>query len=121
MEKISETILKFLKLDGFVSNLTGYVEARLELLKTEVREDIAKAISQAMVTVALLLMGFLFLIFFSIGLAHFVNQYFTASYAGFWSVAGIYGSIFLILLIFRKKILIYFETYFRELTKRKAK
>jgi uncharacterized membrane protein YqjE len=121
MEKISETILKFLRLDNFVHHLTGFVEARMELLKAEIREDIAKALSRAMVTVALFFMGFLFLIFFSIGLAHFINRYFSDSFAGYWLVAGIYGAIFLILLLFRKSILSYFEQQFKELTKRKVK
>ncbi len=121
MEKISETILKFLKLDNFVNSLTGYVEARLELLKSEIREDIAKAIANAMVIVALFLMGFLFLIFFSVGLAHFINRYFEASFAGYWTVAGLYALIFLLLLVFRKSILSYFEKHFKFLTKHKEK
>ncbi len=119
MEKISETILKFLKLDTFIHSLTGFVEARLELLKVEIKEDIAKALSRAMVTVALLLMGFLFLIFFSIGLAHFINRYFDESFSGFWFVAGIYGVAFLLVLVFRKSILTSFEQHFIEMTKRK--
>ena len=121
MEKISDTILKFLKLDNFVHNLTGYVEARLDLLKTEIKEDIAKALSRAMVTVALFLMGFLFLIFFSIGLAHFINRYFEETFSGFWAVAGIYGVAFLLVLVFRRNILTSFEHHFKEITKRKDK
>jgi uncharacterized membrane protein YqjE len=121
MEKISETILKFLRLDNFVSNLTGYVEARLELLKTEIREDIAKALARTMMTVALLLMGFLFLVFFSVGLAHFISQYFAAPFAGYWIVAGIYGFLFLLLILFRKPILVSFELHIKELSKRKVR
>lgn len=121
MDKISETILKFLRLDGFVSNLTGYVEARIELLKTEIREDMGKALSRAMVSIALFLVGFLFLIFFSLGLAHFINQYFEDSYVGFWAVAGIYALLFLLVLVFKENILKSFEAHFKELTKRKAK
>jgi uncharacterized membrane protein YqjE len=121
MDKISETILKFLRLDGFVSNLTGYVEARIELLKTEIREDIGKALSRAMVSIALFLVGFLFLIFFSLGLAHFINRYFEDTFIGFWAVAGIYGFIFLLVLIFKDRIFASFEAHFKELTKRKVK
>ena len=121
MEKITETILKFLKLDSLVSNLTGYVEARIALMKVEIREDVAKAISRGMVLVALLFMGFLFLVFFSIGLAQFLNTYFEYSYAGYWIVAGIYGSFFLLLLLFKKSIFTYFEAQFSELMQRKEK
>ena len=121
MEKITETILKFLKLDNLVSHVTGYVEARISLMKVEIRDDMAKAISRGMVMVALFFMGFLFLVFFSIGLAQFLNTFFNYSYAGYWIVAGIYGGIFLLLLLFRKSILAYFEAQFSELMQRKEK
>ncbi|MBY0433645.1 MAG: phage holin family protein [Cyclobacteriaceae bacterium] len=121
MDKLSETILKFLRLDNFVQNLTGYVEDRIELMKLEIREDVAKAVARGMVMIALFFMVFLFLIFFSIGLAHFFNQYFTSSYAGFWIVAGIYGVTFLLLLIFRKSINHFFEKELSDMIKRKEK
>ncbi len=38
MDKIAETILKFLRLDNIVHSLTGFVEARIELLKIEIRK-----------------------------------------------------------------------------------
>ncbi len=121
MEKISETILKFLRLDNFVQNITGYVESRIELMKIEIKEDVSKAIARGLVTAALFLVGFMFLIFFSVGLAHFINAFLNETYIGYWLVAGIYGTIFLILLIFRKNIYSYFEDQVSELIKRKAK
>ena len=121
MEKISETILKFLRLDNIVQHLTGYVETRIELMKAELREDVAKAIARGMVMVVLFLVGFLFLIFFSVGLAHFINSYFEVAYAGYWTVAGIYAVTFLIVLVFRKNIFQYFEQQFSQLIKRKAR
>ena len=121
MEKISESILKFLRLDSLVQHISGYVEARIELMKAEVREDVAVAIARSMVIVALFFMGVLFLIFFSIGLAHFLNRFFEASYGGYWSVAGFYGATFLLLLVFRKSIYQYFEQQLTEAIKRKEK
>ncbi|HWA34647.1 MAG TPA: phage holin family protein [Cyclobacteriaceae bacterium] len=118
---IVESVLKLLKLDTLVSSLTGYVEARFELLKAEVREDVSKAIAKSLTIVAMLLIGFMLLVFFSIGLAYFFNQYFEDTYAGFWIVAGIYGFIFLLLLVFRKSINEYFEQQFAEMMKRKEK
>jgi uncharacterized membrane protein YqjE len=121
MEKITDSILKFLKLDSLVSNLTGYVEARIALMKSEIKEDVAKAISRGMVMAGLFFMGFLFLVFFSIGLAQFINVFFAYSYAGYWIVAGIYAVIFLFLLVFREKIYQSFESQFSEIMKRKEK
>ena len=121
MDKIADSILKFLKLDSLIGHVTGYVEARMDLLKMEIREDIAKAIASAVVAVALSFVGLLSFLFFSVGLAHFANSYFDQPYAGFWSVAGLYGFLFLILLLFRKPLAGYLEKQFSELIKRKPK
>lgn len=119
MDKISESFLKFLRLDTLVQNLSGYVEARIELVKVEIREDVAKAIARGLVSLALFFMGFLFLIFLSFGVAHSLNSFFEGPYAGFWIVAGIYGATFLLLLVFRKNLSDYFERYMTELIKQK--
>ena len=119
--KISESILKFLGLEGLVQNLTGYVEARVELMKTEIREDVSKAMARALVMVALFLIGFMFLIFFSVGLAQFLAQYFERPYGGYWTVAGLYLATFLLLFVFRKNIHHYFERQLAELMKREKK
>ena len=50
-------LAKFLKLDGLIENVSGYVEARIAF-KIEVREDVAKAITHG------LLFAFLLLVFF---------------------------------------------------------
>jgi uncharacterized membrane protein YqjE len=121
MDKISETLLKFLRLDNFVHNITGYIETRIELMKVEIREDVSKAIARGLVTVALLLIGFMFLVFFSVGLAQYLNGFFEKPYAGYWSVAGMYALFFLILVAFRKQIFHYFEGKLSDIIKRKVK
>ncbi len=118
---ITESILKFLKLDGLIQNLTGYVEARIELLKTEIREDVSKAIAKSLMVMVMFLIGFMFLIFFSIGLAQFLNKFFEESYGGYWTVAGIYAGFFLVLFLFRKSINNHFERTLEEMMKRKEK
>lgn len=121
MENLKDIIFKFLRVDGLMSSLTGYVEAQIELFKLEIREDVAKAMSKAIVFFTLLLFGFLFLLFLSLGLAHFINSFFSEVYIGYWIVAGIYGLAFLLFLLFRKPIDRSFEKHFLEMTKRKAK
>lgn len=121
MDKITETILKFLKLDNIVHSLTGYVEDRIELMKLEIREDVAKIVGRAIVMVGLFLIGFMFLVFFSAGLAHFLNRYFSESYAGYWIVAGIYLLGFLILYFSRNSIYHGVERHFAEMIKKKEK
>ncbi|MEK6782930.1 MAG: phage holin family protein [Bacteroidota bacterium] len=119
MEKLKDIIFKFLRLDGIFSHLSGYLEARIELLKMEIREDLAKVLAKAMIFGIIFFFGFMFMIFLSIGLAHFLNQYFSESYIGFWIVAGLYLAVFLIFMIFQKNILHNLEKHLSELIKRK--
>jgi Putative Actinobacterial Holin-X, holin superfamily III len=121
MEGIKDTIFKFLRLDNLVDNLSGYLETRLELFKIEVREDVGRVLAQALMIIAILLLSILFLLFFSVGLAHFLNSYFEQPYVGYWIVAGIYGLPCLIFIIFRKKISHAFEQHMAALMKRKVK
>ena len=121
MEKIADSILKFLKLDSLVNHVTGYVEARIELMKVEMREDIARTVARAIVLVALLFAGFLCLLFLSIGLAHFIIAYVQSAYIGYWSVAILYGVFFILLFLFRKPIHEVFERKLKETIKQKGK
>jgi len=118
---VKDSIFKFLRLDTLVSSFSGYIEARLQLYKMEIREDVGKALSKALVYAAMGFFAFLFLIFFSIGLAHFINFFMIGSFAGYWIVAGIYAVGFLLVVIFRKDIDANFEKRFFEMTKRKEK
>jgi len=121
MDKIAESILKFLKLDSLIQHVTGYVEARIDLMKVEIREDLARAIARAIVAVTMILIGFLVLLFVSIGLAHFITSFTQTPHVGYWSVAGIYLFIFLLIYLFRKPIYEKFEKELMDVIKRKEK
>jgi uncharacterized membrane protein YqjE len=121
MEGIKDTIFKFLRLDNLVDNLSGYLETRLELFKIEVREDVGRVLAQALMITAILLLSILFLLFFSVGLAHFLNGFFDKPYVGYWIVAGIYGVPCVVFIIFRKNLSHKFEQYMTKLMKRKEK
>jgi len=121
MEKIKDSIFKFLHLDNLIENLSGYVETRVELIKIEIREEMARVISHALMVGLLFLLGMLFLVFFSIGSALYLNSYFYSSSAGFWIVAGIYGVSGLIIALFHKSIGRFFENYLIEQAKRHRK
>jgi uncharacterized membrane protein YqjE len=121
MEKIKDSILKFLRLDNLIENLSGYVETRVEIIKIEIREEIARLISHGLMVGVLFLLGLLFLVFFSIGTAILLNSYFNSSSAGFWIVSGIYGASGLIIGLFHKSIGRFFEHYLIEQAKRHRK
>ncbi|MFZ1807914.1 MAG: phage holin family protein [Cyclobacteriaceae bacterium] len=115
MEGIKDTILKFLRIDNLASNVTGYVETRVKLLKIEIKEDVAKVLSKGLAQATIIFFAFLFLIFFSIGLAEYLNTYFANSFEGYLIISGVYLILFLLFLIFRKPLNKIFETYFSEL------
>ncbi|MEY4931264.1 MAG: hypothetical protein RI909_1988 [Bacteroidota bacterium] len=104
MESIKDTIFKFLRLDNLMENLTGYVEARIELLKMEIREDVAKALASALMVLIVVFLALIFLLFLSVGLAHYLNNFFDQPQVGYWIVAGMYGVPCLIFILFRKNI-----------------
>jgi len=113
-DSILESISKFLQLDKLKENLTGYVEARVELLKIEVREDVAKAITRALVFAVVIFLAFLFIIFFSLGLALFINRYFEENYLGFFIVGGFYLILFMLSLAFRNQLFHKLDSLFME-------
>lgn len=121
MESIKDSVFKFFRLNNLVDNLSGYVEARIDLLKIEIREDVAKVLAQGLVIAAMLLMALMFLLFFSIGLANYLNTFFADTYAGYWIMAGIYGIPCLLFLLFKKSLSAYFERKMMEIIKRKEK
>ena len=121
MEGLKETIFKFLRFDGIIDSLSGYVEARIELVKIEIREEVAKVIAKAMILAVVFFFALMFIFFFSVALAHFLNRYFTESYIGYGIVAGIYLLGFLVFMIFRKGILKNFEHKLAEAIKHREK
>lgn len=113
-----DTLSKFFKVDSLISNLTGYVETRVELLKVEVKEDLAKALAKA---VSYFLIGFisaLFLTFISVALALLLGQR-LGNFAGFSIVAGIYLITALVLWFSRENLIAKFEARFDEMFRKK--
>lgn len=110
---LKETLLKFFKLDGLVNNLTGYVETRIELLKYEIKEDMAKAIARLSLVLLTILLFTFSLLFFSVSIAIKIGES-IGSFAGFAIVAGFYLTLMLIIVIFRESISKNLENKIRE-------
>lgn len=100
---LKESILKLLKLDSLVSNLTGYVETRLELMKLEVKEEIAKALARISVLIVVISALTLFVLFFSVSIALLIGEA-LGYFAGFGIVTGFYFLIFILFLALRGSI-----------------
>lgn len=100
---LKETLLKFFKLDGLVNNLTGYVETRIELMKYEIKEDMAKAIAKISLVLLTAMLFTFFMLFISVSIAIKIGES-LGNFAGFGIVAGFYFILMLIILIFREPI-----------------
>jgi hypothetical protein len=100
---LKETILKLFKLDGLVDNLTGYVESRIELMKYEVKEDMARAASKIFLLLLSALFFTFFVLFASVAVAHKIGES-VGAVMGFTIVAGFYFAVLLVTVIFRKPI-----------------
>lgn len=115
---VKSTILKFLKLDGFVDNLTSYLETRVELLKTEVREDMVKAVAKLCLAFVLTLAFIIFILFASIALALWIGTS-MGLVLGFTIVSGAYFLLAFLLLVFKKTINKSLEKKLLEIVKKK--
>jgi uncharacterized membrane protein YqjE len=116
---VIEMLSKFMKLDGLIDNVSGYIDARVKLLKIEVREDVAKVITRGLVFGVLFLMAFMFIVFLSLAIALILNQYFNNNFVGFLIVSGFYLFVFLLAVALRKQIHEKLEHLFNEKLKHK--
>ena len=101
---IKDVLLKFFRLENLSENLSGYVEARVELLKLEIREEVAKAMTRVMVLGIMILMAVLCIVFASLGLALYLNGFFEGAHIGFFIVGGIYLILLVLFMSIRKEL-----------------
>ncbi len=101
---LKDSLSKFFKVDSLLSNLTGYVETRVELLKIEVKEDLAKSLSKAILYFLMTFMFTLFITFLSIAVALILSAH-LGSFAGFSIVSAFYLLAGFILLLSREKLI----------------
>lgn len=119
MDNIKDIIFKFLRLDNLMDHLSGYVEAKVALVKLEVREEVAHVVSKGIITLLVSLFGLLFLLFLSLALARYLNTIFADDYTGYLVVGGFFGVVFLMLILFRKNILHSLEKKLKEAIRKK--
>ncbi len=108
---LKDTLSRFFKLDSLIENLTGFVETRVELLKIEVKEDVAKGLAKAAAGLIIGFVAFLFVVFVSIGIALLIAEHLGAV-AGFFIVSGVYLLAGVILVLARAKVISSLEDTF---------
>lgn len=100
-------ILKFLKLDGVIDNLTHLVETKIEIAKIETKEEIALVLSKMAVFVLLLTIGLFSVLFLSMALAYYLGHLLGNTFIGFFLISAAYLSLFTVIYILRNKIGLY--------------
>ena len=118
---MKDTILKFLKLDSLIEHLTGFVETRIELMKVEVQEELARVLSRALVFIVILCVLTLFVLLFSMALSYEIGEKLGSNFGGFAIVGGFYLLIGVVVMAFRTRISEQVETKLEEIMQRKKK
>lgn len=93
---------KMLNVDELISNLTGYVEARLALAKIEIRDEISQAIAKLIYFAIVAFIGALAIIFLSISISILLNLLFKSTFLGYLIVAFLYMITFALLARFKE-------------------
>jgi len=117
---LKDTLLKFLKMDSLIENITGYVETRIELLKMDMKEELSKGLAKALVYVVIVALATLFIMLISMAGAYKIAESVGTS-GGFAIVAGIYLLLGLLVYALRNSITETLENRFQEKMNKKKK
>lgn len=106
-----------MKIDKIISNLTGFVENRIELLKIEIREEAAETGAKLLILGVFAILFLFFTIFLSFFLGEFLNKTLNSTYWGHGLVAAFYLVMIAFLALIQRPLKLkdrikrYIETY----------
>ncbi len=115
---IRDSLAKFFKVDSLISNLSGYVETRIEILKIEAKEEFSKGLSSVILYLSLAFVFALVIVFFSAGLALVLSEKLGAM-MGFGIIAAFYLVVGICILLNREKIISSLERKIKASIKKK--
>lgn len=81
------------KIDNLMESLTGYIEAKVELIKIDIKQEGARLIATAIIYTFMTLLALLALISLTIGLGALLNKAFDSEYLGYLLITVIYLAI----------------------------
>lgn len=90
-------LLKLLKVDSLITNISEYVETRIAIVKAEAKDDVMKAMRAAMIFGSIAVLGLFFLLFLSLTIALALNAVLDSWFWGFAIVTGVYLIILVVL------------------------
>jgi len=89
-------------LERWVENFEGYLDARIELAKYDVKEALVGILAKSFFIIGFAFFTLLALVCLNFGIAYLLNEAFGNHYAGFLLLSGIYFLIGLIFIVGRK-------------------
>ena len=101
---LRDSIAKFLKIDSLIDNLTGYIEARVDMLKIEAREEITRVLSNTAIYLFVVFVFLLGLGLVSVAVALVIGDKLGAVSTGFFIVSGFYLLVGVVLIFFREAL-----------------
>jgi hypothetical protein len=108
-------LFKLFKLDNLLNSLTGFIEAKIEYHKLQVKKEVVHLLARLVLLFLLTMLALPFFIFISFFLAIVLNNALSSQFLGFLFVAVMYLSLGIILFIFREKLI--FNRVYREFFK----
>ncbi len=89
---------------GLKNDISTYVETRLELMKLNTYERVAKTMAVFSYGIVLVLLAFFAILFLFLALGFFLGEMLNSVALGFLIVVGLYLLLFGVILLFRDKI-----------------
>lgn len=104
---VENKFTKFLKLDSLFESAKGYIDARFQLLKLEMQEKTANAMTTAIFIILIGFCSMMALMFLSIALGNYLNTILGTNYWGYCILGGFYLIVLILLAINISKGLLY--------------
>jgi Putative Actinobacterial Holin-X, holin superfamily III len=94
--------LKLNSIDKLIESASGYLEAKFQLLKLELREEMAGFLVKSILIMTMLLLTTFMILFAGVGAALWLNDWLDSNYLGFLIIGGVLllKIIFILLLKF---------------------
>lgn len=94
------------KVEELTEKLSSYANTNIELIKLEITENTSTVVSGLSAGLIIGLIGIIFLLFGSLSLGYYLSQWLGSKEIGFGIVAGCYFLLGIILILFRKSLIV---------------
>jgi hypothetical protein len=109
-------LLNLLGIGTIIDQLKALVNTRMQIIKLELKDELAKSFAKALIGVMLFFILFIAVLFLSISVSIYLGYILENYFYGFLLMSGFYFLLFIILYLLRNKI--GFREYFeKELSK----